>query len=303
MNLTSEQRSPIFDHNYILFFYIQNILQCRRHRKVVQLSESLESCLHEGYVLFSCVDPLWIQKYVSKFSCGRNKKEQQKFNKEVPVWSLQNILDKLFFGMEACKKCCKNDSMPFTWHNLCSLSIHLHSSFCYCVQINVCTFWQLWKCAVMFAACLCLNTIVLARNFQFKLNQGQRNANLVTIYFAKNKCLEVLHYARSASTFSECPPGALWCTRGHWTWQWWLLLLFFFSFGQEEKQGRVCALIHGSSQLTSDSADALVINNSFRTLVIFISVRNPTVSYLTHRWLRRGLVEMPLPFHSDIKDI
>lgn len=53
-----------------------------------------------------------------------------------------------------------------------------------------------------------------------------------------------------------------------------VLLLFFSCFGQEEKQGRVCALIHGSGQLISDSADALGINNSFRTLVIFISVRS-----------------------------
>lgn len=42
------------------------------------------------------------------------------------------------------------------------------------------------------------------------------------------------------------------------------------------KMGRVYSLLSGSGQLTSDTADALGLSNSFRTLVIFISVRNPT---------------------------
>lgn len=160
---------------------------------MVKLSEkSLESCLHEGYVLFSCVDPLWIQKYVSKFSCGRNKKEQQRFNKEVPVGSLQNILDKLFFAMEACKKCYMTAChLHYTtcvhWVYICILPfVIVFRSMC----AHFGSFVQTQACGkhydtLMIAACLCLNMIVLARNFQLKLNQGQRNANLVTIYFAK----------------------------------------------------------------------------------------------------------------------
>lgn len=268
------------------------MLQCKWHHKVVKLSgKPLELCRHEGYILISCDDPLCIQKYVSTFSCGRNKKEQQKFSNEVPIGNLQSILDTLSFGMEESQKCymaaCHlNYTTCVHWVSICMLPFFLSCCLSECLPPA-----RVWTQPCMW------------ETFSWSSTKAKEMPIWWQIIFAKRKGLQVLYYARSASTFSESPPGALWCTRGHWTWQWWLLLLFFFSFGQEEKQGRVCALIHGSGQLTSGSADALVINNSFRTLVIFISVGNPTVFYLTHRWLRTGLVEMPLPFHSDIKDI
>lgn len=70
------------------------------------------------------------------------------------------------------------------------------------------------------------------------------------------------------------------------------------------KMGRVCSLLSGSGELTSDSADALGISNSFRILVIFIGVRNPTAPSLWPRWgrhLANGDTEFCFQFTQMLK--
>lgn len=144
----------------------------------------------QRHVLMACVDSLWIQKYVSVFSCGRKgKKEEYKFNKEVPAWSLENVLNNLIiFDMEACQKL---DMTPCQHHLKWQLLFMVHCVYICIhpffskknhVQINVCTFWQLWKCALRFAVYACLNMIMHVINFQKKLHKGQRNVNLLRIY-------------------------------------------------------------------------------------------------------------------------
>lgn len=106
--------------------------------------------------------------------------------------------------------------------------------------------------------------------------------------FANLKYLEALHYYIFGNLSCHIwPLGALWCKRGHWTWWWWLLPLFFYFFGQEENRGG-SVLCFMAVVSWPDSAHALIINNSFRTLVIYSSQSGIPGSCLTHRWLRRG---------------